>query len=152
MTQSRSLAVFPSSLQGFFEAMNQQIRHQTDRSGAPHFPAVEASAVADRAVQGLVQRADEAAVFLKTLGHEGRLAILCHLCSGEKSVTELENLLSSRQSVVSQQLARLRFEGLVQARREGQTIFYSILDPKVVDAIALLSALYRAPAGDRPRQ
>jgi hypothetical protein len=64
-------------------------------------------------------------------------------------VTELENLLSSRQAVVSQQLARLRLEGLVSARREGQAIFYSILDPKVRDMIELLARLYCNR--DRPR-
>lgn len=68
--------------------------------------------------------------------------ILCYLMSGPKSVTELENLLSSRQAVVSQQLARLRHEGLVSARRDGQTIFYSILDPKVVDLLTVLKKLF----------
>ena len=92
--------------------------------------------------QMLVQ-ATAAAGFLKALSHEGRLMILCHLSAGEKSVTELEHLLSSRQAAVSQQLARLRLEGLVSARREGQAIFYSILDPKVGETIALLARLFR---------
>lgn len=93
----------------------------------------------------LVGRAQEAATFLKALGHDGRLTILCHLRSGPKSVTELENLLSSRQAVVSQQLARLRLEGLVSARREGQAIYYSILDPKVSEMVNLLSRLFCEP-------
>jgi DNA-binding transcriptional ArsR family regulator len=93
-------------------------------------------------ISGLVLQANDAANFLKALGHDGRLTILCHLRSGPKSVTELENLLSSRQAVVSQQLARLRLEGLVSARREGQAIYYSILDPKVGDTIALLARLF----------
>ncbi|RMH46675.1 MAG: transcriptional regulator [Alphaproteobacteria bacterium] len=74
----------------------------------------------------LVERARDAATLLKTLGHEGRLTILCHLATGEKSVTELERLLSARQAAVSQQLARLRLEGLVQHRRDGKTIYYSL--------------------------
>ncbi|MCV2868757.1 metalloregulator ArsR/SmtB family transcription factor [Defluviimonas sp. WL0002] len=90
----------------------------------------------------LVARANEAATFLKAFGHDGRLMILCHLKSGPKSVTELENLLCSRQAVVSQQLARLRLEGLVSARREGQAIYYSILDPKVLEMVNLLSKLF----------
>jgi DNA-binding transcriptional ArsR family regulator len=98
------------------------------------------------ALDGLVSQAAEAANFLKALGHDGRLTILCHLVSGPKSVTELENLLSTRQAVVSQQLARLRLEGLVSARREGQAIFYSILDPKVIEMLALLGFLFRTPA------
>jgi DNA-binding transcriptional ArsR family regulator len=93
-------------------------------------------------VTGLVAQANDAANFLKALGHDGRLTILCHLRTGPKSVTELENLLSSRQAVVSQQLARLRLEGLVSARRDGQAIYYSILDPKVGETIALLARLF----------
>lgn len=97
-------------------------------------------------VDALVECAEDAANFLKALGHDGRLTILCHLASGPKSVTELENLLLARQAVVSQQLARLRLEGLVSARREGQAIFYSILDPKVLHVIRLLSQLFEKPA------
>ena len=97
----------------------------------------------------LVAHAAEAATFLKALGHDGRLMILCHLTSGPKSVTELENLLSSRQAVVSQQLARLRLEGLVSARREGQAIYYSILDPKVRDLLLVLEHLFCKPDADR---
>lgn len=100
-------------------------------------------------LQSLVRRAEEASTFLKALGHEGRLMILCHLRSGPKSVTELENLLMSRQAIVSQQLARLRLEGLVSARREGQAIYYSLLDPKVMDVIELLAQLYADPDEDR---
>ncbi|MBN2631740.1 MAG: helix-turn-helix transcriptional regulator [Rhodobacteraceae bacterium] len=94
----------------------------------------------------LIPHALDAANFLKALGHDGRLMILCHLTSGPKSVTELENLLSSRQAVVSQQLARLRFEGMVSARREGQAIFYSILDPKVQETLGVLTRLFCKPA------
>ena len=87
---------------------------------------------------GLAARATEMAAILKVLGHDGRLAILCHLASGPKSVNELEVQLSSRQPAVSQHLARLRLEGLITARREGTTMFYSILDPKVHDLLRLL--------------
>ena len=69
--------------------------------------------------------------FLKALGHEGRLMILCHLATKERSVTELEHLLSQRQAAVSQQLARLRLERLVESRREGKTIYYSLADGQV---------------------
>lgn len=93
-------------------------------------------------LQGLIGNAQEAAGFLKALGHDGRLTILCHLCAGPRTVTELESLLMSRQAIVSQQLARLRLEGLVSARREGQIIYYSILDPKVEKMVRLLAALW----------
>jgi DNA-binding transcriptional ArsR family regulator len=92
---------------------------------------------------GLLARATEIVAFLKALSHDGRLAILCYLLSGPKSVSELEVLLSSRQAAVSQQLARLRLEGLVTARRDGKTMSYSILDPKVQDLLRLLDSLSR---------
>lgn len=78
----------------------------------------------------LMQNARAAAGFLKALSHEGRLMILCQLASGEKSVTELEDLLSARQAAVSQQLTRLRQEGLVTPRREGKAIYYSLADER----------------------
>lgn len=93
-------------------------------------------------LRGLVACAEEASTLLKAMGHDGRLTILCHLRTGPKSVTELENLLSARQAIVSQQLARLRLEGLVSARREGQAIFYSLLDPKVTAMIEVLARLF----------
>jgi ArsR family transcriptional regulator len=95
----------------------------------------------------MLRQATAAAGFLKALAHEGRLMILCHLSSGEKSVTELEHLLSSRQAAVSQQLARLRLEGLVATRREGKAIYYSIQDPKVLRTITLVYDLFCKPAG-----
>ncbi|SDY40783.1 ArsR/SmtB family transcription factor [Citreimonas salinaria] len=78
----------------------------------------------------MVEKANAASAFLKAISHEGRLMILCHLVSGEKSVTELEELLSARQAAVSQQLSRLRLEGLVLPRREGKTIYYRLADDK----------------------
>ena len=95
----------------------------------------------------MMTQAQSAASFLKALSHEGRLMILCHLATGEKSVTELETLLSSRQAAVSQQLARLRLEGLVATRREGKAIFYSIQDPRVLRTITLVYDLFCKPAG-----
>ncbi len=87
-------------------------------------------------------RARDAASYLKTLAHEGRLMILCHLGAGEKSVGELENLLDIRQAAVSQMLARLREEKLVATRREGKTIFYSLSDTNTVQVIGLLYSLF----------
>ncbi|MBM1311122.1 helix-turn-helix transcriptional regulator [Sulfitobacter mediterraneus] len=78
----------------------------------------------------MAANAMRASNFLKAISHEGRLMILCHLASGEKSVTELEELLSARQAAVSQQLSRLRLEGLVTPRRDGKTIYYSLTDDR----------------------
>jgi DNA-binding transcriptional ArsR family regulator len=90
-------------------------------------------------VRRMAPRAREASAFLKALAHESRLMILCDLLHGEKSVGELEALLARRQSSVSQQLARLRLEGLVSARRDGKTIYYSIASDK---ARSIIAALY----------
>ena len=87
-------------------------------------------------------RADEIAGFFKALSHEGRLMILCHLAAGEKSVTELEGLLGQRQAAVSQQLARLRLEGLVATRREGKAIFYALHDPRVMGLLRGLPEIF----------
>lgn len=78
----------------------------------------------------LVDSATTASNFLKAISHEGRLMILCHLVTGEKSVTELEELLSARQAAVSQQLSRLRLEGLVVPRRDGKAIYYRLADDR----------------------
>ncbi len=86
----------------------------------------------------MADSAKHAASYLKTLAHEGRLMILCHLGSGEKSVGELEQLLEIRQAAVSQMLARLREEKLVKTRREGKTIYYSLADQDTQRVIALL--------------
>lgn len=76
----------------------------------------------------LVQNARKASEFLKALAHENRLLILCLLSERERSVTELENLLSLSQPTVSQQLARLRLDGLVETRRDGRTVYYQLAD------------------------
>ena len=94
----------------------------------------------------LVRKAREASEFLKALAHENRLLILCNLAAGEKSVSELEAILSLRQPTVSQQLARLRAEGLVSARRDGKTIYYSLASE---EARVVIGAIYQAFCGHK---
>jgi DNA-binding transcriptional ArsR family regulator len=93
----------------------------------------------------MAREAQSATDFLKALGHDGRLMILCHLCEGERTVTELERLLASRQAAVSQQLARLRHEGLVSTRRDGNQIIYTLADRRVAVAVELLLELFCKP-------
>ncbi|MDX1785912.1 ArsR/SmtB family transcription factor [Roseovarius sp. ZX-A-9] len=90
----------------------------------------------------MMRNACEASNFLKAISHEGRLMILCHLATGEKSVTELERLLSARQAAVSQQLSRLRSEGLVTPRREGKVIYYSLKDRRAVQILEVVYDLF----------
>lgn len=83
--------------------------------------------------------AKRASNFLKALAHESRLMILCILAEGEKSVSELEELLSLRQPTVSQQLARLRADGLVSTRRDGKIVYYSLASE---EARVVIGAIY----------
>lgn len=83
--------------------------------------------------------AAEATAVLRVLANEDRLLLLCQLSQGEKSVGELEELLDLRQPTLSQQLGVLRTEGVVNTRRDGKRIYYSVADQK---ALALLKTLY----------
>ena len=87
----------------------------------------------------MIDNAKRASDFLKTLAHESRLIILCILAQGEKSVSELEQELNLRQPTVSQQLARLRADGLVSTRRDGKTIYYSLASD---EARIVIGAIY----------
>jgi DNA-binding transcriptional ArsR family regulator len=87
----------------------------------------------------MVDNAKRASDFLKALAHESRLMILCILAEGEKSVGELEDILELRQPTVSQQLARLRADGLVTTRRNGKTIYYSLASD---EARVVIGAIY----------
>ena len=106
------------------------------QSGEVAQPMVEA--------EDMVVQAQAASALLKALAHEGRLLILCNLASGEKTVSELEAFLGARQAAVSQQLARLRLEGLVTTRREGKSIYYALGDPRAARVIELLYEMYCA--------
>lgn len=71
------------------------------------------------------------AEFFKVLAHPARLAILDHLRNGEKNVNELQTLLEADQSTISQQLARLRNGNLVDTRKDGTSVYYSVRDPMI---------------------
>jgi len=86
----------------------------------------------------LLANAREASEFLKALSHQVRLLILCFLIDGEKSVSEIERMLKLRQPAVSQQLARLRSDGLVDTRRNGKNIYYSLARTEVRDLVQVL--------------
>jgi len=98
----------------------------------------------------LLEQARKASDLMKALSHESRLLILCLLAEGEKSVSELEDIMSMPQAAVSQQLARLRFDRLVQTRREGRTIYYSIASNEVSSLVDILYDFFCTPVrGDR---
>lgn len=88
-------------------------------------------------------RAGQAAALLRSLGNERRLLILCTLIgNGEASAGELAEAVELSPSAASQHLARMREEGLVESRREAQSVFYRIADPDLEKIIALLKDIY----------
>ena len=95
-----------------------------------------------REFQALLDNAGLANTLLRSLANENRLVILCLLAAGEVSVGQLEAMTGARQPTVSQQLARLRADGLVESRREGKVIYYILVDPKVRRILELLDGIY----------
>ncbi|RYE41054.1 MAG: transcriptional regulator [Hyphomicrobiales bacterium] len=86
--------------------------------------------------------AGQAVAALKLLANEDRLLLLCQLSHGEMCVSDLEQTLGIRQPTLSQQLGVLRSEGVVDTRREGKNIFYSVAEPAVLEILAVLYRLY----------
>ena len=97
---------------------------------------------------GMTGRASEAAALMKALSSEHRLLILCHLVeANELPVRALVERIGLSQSALSQHLARLREQGLVSFRREAQTLFYRISDPRAGQVLQLLHGIFCADFG-----
>ncbi len=115
-------------------------RPPIDGAGFPFYPRgmemSEMQANADRAVD-----------LLKALGNRSRLMILCQLIQGERSVGDLAQRIGMRDTAVSQQLTLLRKDGLVRARRDGQTIYYALSSDEAARVIATLYEIY---CSDKP--
>ena len=96
--------------------------------------------------EAMAEHAADAARLLKSLSHEKRLLILCMLVEGEMTVGEINARVAGSQSVVSQHLAVLRRDDLVQTRRDAQTIFYSLRGDKAQTIINTLAGMFEADA------
>src|ERR1019366_9659872 len=94
----------------------------------------------------MMAAADQASELLKSLGNRHRLLMLCQLTEGDRSVGDLAAFLGLRDSTVSQHLSLLRRDGLVQARRDGQTIWYSIASAPARRVLETLFELFCKPA------
>ena len=94
------------------------------------------------AIENMQEHAADAAGLMNALGNESRLMILCVLAEGERSVGDLNETIPLSQSALSQQLARLRRQGLVQTRREAQTIYYSLEEGPAERVIHLLHDIF----------
>lgn len=93
-------------------------------------------------VSEMIPAAAEAADFLRSLSHPQRLLVLCALGQQEKSVAELRDELGIGQVPMSQQLMRLRADGLVESRRQGTTVYYRITRPEVLTVVDALHTAF----------
>ena len=94
------------------------------------------------ALEDFQENARRASALLKAMSNEHRLMILCRLLEGEYSVSELERMIGLSQSALSQHLARLRRDSLVQTRRAAQTIYYSLNGEEAKSVLQCLHDLY----------
>ena len=91
----------------------------------------------------LEQQAEQASEFLRTLGNEHRLLVLCLLIEhGEMSVGQILNHTTLSQSALSQHLAKMKDEGLISYRRQSQTLYYTLCDDKVARIIIVLKDIF----------
>ena len=96
-------------------------------------------------IDALEAQASRASSVLGALSNEKRLVILCQLVDCERSVNDLTELLEAPQSTISQHLGVLRREGLVQARRDAQTLYYSLAGDEARTILETLQGLYCSP-------
>lgn len=101
-------------------------------------------------LKGIEKAASEVASILRAIANERRLLILCRLVEqGEANVNSLAESVGLSQSALSQHLAKMRDEGLVTYRRESQTLWYRIADPRIEDLFTTLHRLYCRPLNKR---
>lgn len=100
--------------------------------------------------EGLTAKAAEAAQLLAALANESRLAILCELVDGERSVGSLVGAVGLAQSALSQHLAKLRAAGIVATRRDAQTIYYSLASAAAGSVMKTLAEIYCRPHRRKP--
>ena len=105
------------------------------------------------AVDKLAMRdaAEAACALMKVLSNPDRMLLLCELSEGERNVGELQEAVGILQPTLSQQLAVLREENLVQTRRDGKNIYYSIASPQAMAVLHVLYAQFCAPQGRKRR-
>lgn len=90
----------------------------------------------------LEQKASEVAEILKLLAHPKRLLILCKLSEGEMSVSDLEKFCNISQSQLSQFLAKMRQEWLIESRKDGIFVYYHIQDDRISQMLQSLTTIY----------
>lgn len=98
------------------------------------------------------EAAESACALMKVLSNPDRMLLLCELAEGERNVGELQDAVGVQQPTLSQQLAVLREENLVETRRDGKNIYYSIASPQAMAVLQVLYAQFCAPTGKQPRK
>ena len=100
-------------------------------------------------IDAMRDAAQSACALMKVLANPDRLLLLCQLAEGEKNVGELQEALGIVQPTLSQQLAVLRDEELVETRREGKNIYYSVASPRALAVLQVLYAQFCQPSKTR---
>lgn len=93
-------------------------------------------------LEPMLEQCESTAQILKSLAHPQRLQLLCYLSQNERTVSDLEKLCHASQSQLSQFLQRMKGEGLVNARRDGKFVYYSIADARVLKLIQALHKIF----------
>lgn len=94
-------------------------------------------------IKRLARQAGDAAQLLKLLGNEKRLLILCYLAvRGEMTVGDMLNVIDISPSALSQHLAKLRGDRLIDYRRSAQTLNYRVSDPRALKMLKVLKQIY----------
>jgi DNA-binding transcriptional ArsR family regulator len=96
-------------------------------------------------IETMQKKVTEVSALMKTLSNANRLMVLCQLTEGERSVGELAETLDIRMPAMSQQLNLLRLEKIVESRRDGQTIYYSLAREDIKKLITFLYTTYCNP-------
>lgn len=91
------------------------------------------------------KKSEEVSEFLKLLSNPTRLLVLCNLATGERCVSDLEKSVDISQSALSQHLTKMREEGIIEANKQGQKVYYSIVDPNVATILQTLYETFCAP-------
>lgn len=105
------------------------------------------SLLMDPGIMALQEQAEETARFLKQIANDRRLLILCRLVAGEATVSELCKVADLSASAMSQHLAKMRAEGLVDGRKDGLQVFYRISDPRCLALLGFLKDEFCSAAG-----
>ena len=98
--------------------------------------------MAKKDLQAMLNGARKASDVLKVLSHELRLLAVCHIGWEEKTVQELEVLLGTSQSNISQHLSKLRDKGILDCRKVGNQVYYRVLDKRALELISVLQSNY----------